>query len=174
MRSATGRSSSSASSGILVPSPPRERPRARSSEPLSCGPPPLAGERADVRVQHQEEVLLVPDEAGENPLPHPGTDPAHEARMDVVLATALRQVVPARARTQYPQHRADEKPVVRRRPPHMLQTARKRVLDPLPLRRTPLIPTRCPHPSQSKRHDRAKTIWGYRLEPQDAPEIVPK
>src|SRR6202035_5188792 len=73
----------------------------------------------------------------------PARAPAHEPRMHaLVLAIALRKIVPAGSRPQYPQNTVDELAVVGRGPPHMLHPTRKRILDPFPLRLAQLIPTR--------------------------------
>ena len=117
----------------------------------------------DGRVDHQILVLLVADQLGEDTLPDPGPRPAHEPRMHaLVLAIALRQIVPPGSRSQHPQNSIDELPVIRRRSANVLHPTRKRVFDPLPLHLAQLIPTR--HISTASATAKLeKSICGYCL-----------
>ena len=65
-----------------------------------------------------------------------------------------------RKATETPQHGIYEQAIVRRRSTYILHTARQRIHDPLPLRFTQLIPTRCHEPSATKYGEAAKTyLW---------------
>jgi len=65
---------------------------------------------------------------------HPAARPAGEALMHrLVLAVALRQVRPVRARPQNPQNTVHEQPVIRSSPAGIRWFARQQRFDPLPL-----------------------------------------
>src|SRR5208283_3046221 len=103
------------------------------------------------------------DQIVEDAFPDAAARPAHEAHMDaLVLAIAVRQIAPPRPGTQHPEHPVDELTVVRRRPPHMLQPPRKRVLDTLPLHIAQLISARH-NISAANQNSTAKSICGYAL-----------
>ncbi len=165
MRKATGRPVSSASRWILVLSPPRERPRALSSEPLFAARGRLLVSAHDGRVDHQVLILFVRHKVGENALPDTRSRPAHEPRMHaLVLAVTLRKIMPTGPRTKHPRYSVDELAIVRCSTANMLHSARKRVLDPLPLPFAQLISTRHAT-SATNQTPAAKSICGYRLGP---------
>jgi hypothetical protein len=104
-RKATGSPSPFANRWILVVSPPRERPRALSSEPFFAARGRLLVSPHDRRVQHQVRVLRVRNQIVEDPIPYANPRPPCKTLVHaLVLAIALWQVFPAHARTHHPQH----------------------------------------------------------------------
>ena len=163
MRNSSGRPFSSASRWIFVLRPPRERPRAGSSQPLFAAGGRLLVCSHDGRVDHQILVFLVSGQIVEDALPHPAARPAHEPRVHAfVFAVTFGKVRPTRTGAKHPQHTVDELTVVRRRSAHMLHSPRKPVLDPHPLRIAQLVSARHTT-SATKQHELAKSICGYAL-----------
>lgn len=87
-----------------------------------------AGVEADI------VVVGIVDELGEDALPNAGLGPSCEALVRrLVLAVALGQVVPVRARAKYPEHAVDEIEIVSPRAARITGLAGQQILDPAPL-----------------------------------------
>jgi len=137
-----------ASRWILVLSPPRERPRALSSEPLFAARGRLLMGSHDGRIQHQVRILTVRNQIGKQTVPNPRLGPAHESLVHaLVLAIPLRHVRPAHPRAHHPKHRIHKPPVILCRTTHRPRPPRQKRLHSPPLRLRQLIPCRCHLPT---------------------------
>src|SRR2546428_14087171 len=66
----------------------------------------------DGGVDHRVFVIRIIGQGLEKTLPNPARSPARKALVGVLpVAEALRQISPRRARTEFPDHRLDKRPV---------------------------------------------------------------
>lgn len=88
----------------------------------------------DRGVNHQVLVFRIPYQGAEDLLPDPADGPAGKTLVNTfILAVAFRQVAPASARAQHPQHAVDKDAVINCRPPDAFFASGQKVLNPAPL-----------------------------------------